>query len=227
LNNFEGQKVLVLCDFDGTVCTVDMGNKILNHFTDEGWDEIDRAYSGGEMGSLEAYRKVSSLLKVSKSEAERFIHAYARIDPGFSGFREFCQENGMDMKIVSDGLDFYIRAVLEKHGLEDMEFFSNALVFREDGTLFIDFPSVNGDCNWCGTCKSQVLQRHRKFYDQIIYIGDGYSDVCPSKNADVVFAKDILYSTCLKNGVPCIYYGNFGDIQKYFNEKNLHEQRRG
>ena len=28
--------ILILCDFDGTVCTVDMGNEVLNRFTDEG-----------------------------------------------------------------------------------------------------------------------------------------------------------------------------------------------
>ena len=31
--------ILILCDFDGTVCTVDMGNEVLNRFTDKGWEE--------------------------------------------------------------------------------------------------------------------------------------------------------------------------------------------
>ncbi len=30
---FKQKKALVISDFDGTICTVDMGNKVLSHFT--------------------------------------------------------------------------------------------------------------------------------------------------------------------------------------------------
>jgi hypothetical protein len=33
-----GERLLVLCDFDGTVCSVDMGNAFLERFA-EGWEE--------------------------------------------------------------------------------------------------------------------------------------------------------------------------------------------
>jgi hypothetical protein len=46
-----GERLLVLYDFDGTVCSVDMGNAFLERFA-EGWEEIDRSYSAGEVGSL-------------------------------------------------------------------------------------------------------------------------------------------------------------------------------
>jgi hypothetical protein len=37
-----GERLLVVCDFDGTVCRVDMGNALLERFA-EGWEEIDRS----------------------------------------------------------------------------------------------------------------------------------------------------------------------------------------
>ena len=57
------QNLSVSCDFDGTICTVDMGNEILNRFTGEGWNEIDRAYCAGEIGSRDAYSRVVSLIE--------------------------------------------------------------------------------------------------------------------------------------------------------------------
>lgn len=47
---------------------------------------------------------------------------------------------------------------------------------------------------------------------QAVYIGDGYSDVCPATKADVVFAKDTLYEICREKGIQAIAYRNFKDI---------------
>ncbi|MEI8173495.1 MAG: hypothetical protein WCH07_08440 [Deltaproteobacteria bacterium] len=38
--------ILILCDFDGTVCTVDMGNEVLNRFTDKGWEDVHDDIAG-------------------------------------------------------------------------------------------------------------------------------------------------------------------------------------
>ena len=31
------EKILILCDFDGTASTVDVGNELLDRFTGDGW----------------------------------------------------------------------------------------------------------------------------------------------------------------------------------------------
>lgn len=218
-------RILVLCDFDGTVCTVDMGNEILNRFTGKGWEEIDRAYCADEIGSRDAYTQVSSLFKGARLQMLEFVGAYERIDPYFSDFYRFCREKGVDVKIVSDGLDFYIDAILKKHNLQVIEFFSNVVVFRDDTTLSIEFPRMNDQCEKCGTCKSGVLKEYRKCYDRVIYIGNGHSDVCPAKNADLVFAKDVLYESCKKNGTACVYYENFNDIGEYLKKNRTFSQQ--
>jgi len=208
-------RTLVLCDFDGTICTVDMGNELLNRFTGEGWKEIDRAYCAGEIGSRDAYSRVVSLLKGTKSQMLEFVSATEKLDPHFPEFYAFCREKKMDVKIVSDGLDFYIDAILRKYNLQDIEYFSNVIVFQNGNARSILFPRMNIQCEKCGTCKSGVLEEHRRSYDRVIYIGNGYSDVCPAKEADIVFAKDILYETCGQNGVACVLYENFYDIRAF------------
>ena len=207
-------KILILCDFDGTTCSNDMGNQILNQFA-KGWREIDRSYCANEIGSRLAYLQIQPLFRGTETEMVDYALKNEKIDPHFHTFYEFCKEQGIDLKIVSDGLDFYISSVLRKHGLQEIEFYANRVVFQNDETLSIEFPSIRNGCDLCGTCKTTILNFHREFYDRIIYVGDSYSDVCPSRIADLVFAKPILSAKCRKNGKACIAYENFGDVREY------------
>jgi 2-hydroxy-3-keto-5-methylthiopentenyl-1-phosphate phosphatase len=211
-------RILVLCDFDGTVSTVDMGNEILNRFTDKGWEEIDRAYCAGEIGSRVAYSRVASLFRGSRAQMLEFVMSRERIDPHFLEFYEFCRENGVDLKIVSDGLDFYIDEILKRNNLHDIEFFSNVTIFGDGNKLSIEFPRMNDDCEKCGTCKRSVLSEYRSSYDRVVYVGNGYSDVCPAKEADLVFAKEVLYEKFMQDGMACVRYENFRDILAYLDK---------
>jgi 2-hydroxy-3-keto-5-methylthiopentenyl-1-phosphate phosphatase len=211
-DSFRRERVLIICDFDGTACSVDMGNKILDRFAGEGWRDISRAYCIDEIGSRVAYTKIAPLFRGTQGQMVEYVQSNASLAPYFADFYRFCREREYDFKIVSDGLDFYIEAVLKKYGLTDIEFFSNAVTCWHSDGISIDFPYLNTSCGKCGTCKSSIVKGFSDHYDRIIYIGDSYSDVCPSKAADLVFAKDILYEKCSNNGTACINYENFRDI---------------
>ncbi|MFH1081548.1 MAG: phosphoserine phosphatase, partial [Pseudomonadota bacterium] len=77
------------------------------------------------------------------------------------------------------------------------------------------------DCGRCGNCKRTILERCRPSYDRIIYIGDGYSDVCPAKNADLVFAKATLYEKYLCKGDRCVYFETFADIIRFLHGQGV------
>jgi 2,3-diketo-5-methylthio-1-phosphopentane phosphatase len=211
------KNILILCDFDGTTCSNDMGNQIFNHFA-KGWQEIDRAYSANKIGSRRAYLQIQPLFRGTETEMVEYVLHHEKIDPHFHTFYKFCKDKDMDLKIVSDGLDFYISSILQKHELHEIEFYSNKVTFRDDSTLFIEFPSMRNGCDRCGTCKTTILNFYRKYYKYIIYIGDSYSDVCPSRIADLVFAKPILSEKCRKNGKACIDYKNFSDVREYLSK---------
>jgi 2,3-diketo-5-methylthio-1-phosphopentane phosphatase len=208
-------KTLVICDFDGTVSTVDIGNRFMNRFTGDRWDDIDKGYCTGEAGSRETYGKGLPLFTGTREEALAYCLETERIDPYFEVFYRFCRGEGIDLIIASDGFDFYIEAVLRKYGLSEIVFFSNHAVFDGGGRLSMTFPHASVDCGKCGTCKNSVLHRHRARYGRIVYVGDGYSDVCPANKADLVFAKGVLYEKCVENETPCIRYDGFRDVHKY------------
>ena len=216
---FKQKKALVISDFDGTICTVDVGNRVLSHFTKKSWDDIDREYVKGSIGSREAYGKIAPLMAVNPARLNAYVLKLAKIDPFFVKFYRLAKKKGVDVKIVSDGLDFYIRAIMEKHRLGEIEFFSNAVVFGEKNSLTFDFPQANALCGRCGTCKNKILNDHRLLYEKIIYIGDGHSDICPSRCADMVFAKEVLLRKCEEEGTTLYQpFQNFGEIAKYLKD---------
>jgi 2-hydroxy-3-keto-5-methylthiopentenyl-1-phosphate phosphatase len=207
-----GAGILILCDFDGTACSVDMGSKVLDRFAGEGWREIDRSYCTDKIGSRLAYTMIAPLFRGSRTQMVDYVRDHATLDPHFLDFYRFCAERGYDLKIASDGLDFYIETVLGFWGLADIEFYSNTVTCWHQEGIAIDFPHVSEDCGKCGTCKSGIVRDCRDRYETIIYIGDSYSDVCPSRFADLVFAKYILYEKCNANGTACIPYETFRDV---------------
>ena len=101
-----GERLLVVCDFDGTVCRVDMGNAFLERFA-EGWEEIDRSYAAGKVGSRAAYSRIAPLFRANRSQVLDFALRRERLDPFFPEFLSFCRARKIDLKIVSDGLDVY------------------------------------------------------------------------------------------------------------------------
>ena len=210
------ERLLVVCDFDGTVCRVDMCNEILDHFAGD-WEAIDRAYATGEVGSRAAYGRIASLIRTNRTQVLDFILRHEQLDPAFPEFLRFCRTRKIDLKIVSDGLDVYIDAILAKYGL-NVEWHSNHLVFGEDDRISVDFPPASQTCGRCGTCKRSLLDGFRSNYDRIIYVGDGHSDICAAKTADQLFAKDVLYEKCRQEGTPCFLYDDFGDVRRALEE---------
>jgi 2-hydroxy-3-keto-5-methylthiopentenyl-1-phosphate phosphatase len=209
------KKVLIITDFDGTVSTVDLGNEVITKFTTASLSDIERDYVKGKIGSRIAYERIAERVKGSRESMLEHILAMERLDPHFPEFCSISKDKGIDIKIVSDGLDFYIEAILEKHKLTGIEYYSNRAVFGEDSSLSIKFPAMNDFCARCGTCKSSILKSYRLIYDRIIYIGDGYSDFCPSRYADVVFAKTVLFQRCEREGTPCTLFKDFSEINNY------------
>lgn len=218
---FKQKKALIISDFDGTVCPVDVGSAVLSRFTRKSSDEIDREYVKTSIGSREAYRKIAPLMTVSADCLRAYVLKRSRIDPFFAKFYRLAKKKGVDVKIVSDGLDFYIRAILDKHRLGEIEFYSNTVAFGGEDTLTFDFPQANALCGRCGTCKSKILHDHRLMYEKIIYVGDGHSDICPSQYADLIFAKGELLKKCRReSAVPYRAFHDFREVSEYL-KKNV------
>ncbi len=206
---------MVLCDFDGTTCVYDVGGALLNRYAADGWKAIDREYLQGKTGSRSAYSRIEPFLSGDIESIKSFAISRSKIARGFRRFYRLCASRGIDVKILSDGFDVYIRAILKHRGLGDIDFYANTLAVDADGKMTISFPGENLLCGRCGNCKSHILSAYRLRYEKIIYVGDGQSDVCPSRQADVIFARDALLKSCLEEGRSCFPFEDFTVIGQY------------
>jgi 2-hydroxy-3-keto-5-methylthiopentenyl-1-phosphate phosphatase len=205
-------KRLILCDFDGTISLRDMGYVLLNRFSSGDWEAIDRDFCEGKIGSKEAYSRIAKIIKGDEASVLHFVQTHSDIDPHFVSFYTYCRNQGIDVKIVSDGLDFYIKTLLEIHHLSEIPFYANSTRFHSGDRMELSFPFANEECGLCGTCKKKLVQMHRDEYDSILFVGNGLSDRCGAREADFVFAKSSLYRHCIQQDIPCHFFENFHDI---------------
>ncbi len=205
-------KTLALCDFDGTISIRDLGYDLFNRFSSGDWEAIDQDFREGKIGSKEAYSRIAKILKGDKKEILGFIQKHSDIDPYFTSFYQYCRDRNIDVKIISDGLDFYIRTILEIHHLSKIPFYANCGHFLKGKRMDVSFLHSNEECGLCGTCKKRAVQIHRNAYDSILFIGNGISDRCAAREADFVFAKDVLYTYCIDQDITCHSFENFRDI---------------
>lgn len=208
------RRVAILCDFDGTVAQDDVGNLLFTTFAEGGNSkEIVSRWKRGEISSRQCLEAEAELARVDEAGLERFV-CERRLDPYFKDFHDFATKRGMEVAIMSDGLDFYIERMLFRNGLGQIEFFSNRLNIRAD-RLSIDFPHYNlMECTDCGCCKTHHVLRFKERGYYVIYVGNGLSDRCPCEAADLVFAKDDLERHCAHNGIDYVSFENFRDVER-------------
>ena len=185
----------VLVDFDGTASITDVGGELLDHFAaDTSWHVIDNDYLNGRVGSRAAYRLAEGLLRYDPAEWLGFALERAQLDPGFGALAVLCHRRGWPLEILSDGLEFYIHAVLQQAGW-DLPVRANRAAANGNG-LKIHTPHMSPLCGRCGTCKADRVLGLRDRGYRVTYVGDGYSDLCAAPRAHRVFAKGVLADHC-------------------------------
>jgi len=209
-------RTLIVCDFDGTVSRKDVGFNLLSHFSGGRWSELDQDFVDGKIGSREAYRRMIDRLSGIEADYRRVARELGEMDPDFAAFVAFCQQQGMAVKIASDGFGLYIRLFLEELGIRGVEYFANEILFEPGPALKADFPFASAECPDCGCCKQELVRKFRDRFDRIVYVGDGISDRCAAPEADLVFAKRSLYQHCLQEGLRTFYFRGFSDVLRVF-----------
>ncbi len=197
-------------DFDGTITVRDIAQMILDKFAGPKWLEIEKEYRARRMGTREAITRQFALVKATRSQIISFVDNIAQLDPYFMDFVKHLDETGQRIEIVSEGLDLYIIYLLSKWGL-NIPFRTNRTELR-DSTLTIGHPFCDSNCMLCGTCKMRRVLELRAEGNEVVYFGNGYSDICPSLEADKVFAKGVLADLCDEEEREHTKFKDFGDV---------------
>ena len=196
-------------DFDGTIVPWDATDFLFERFADSSWRDVEADWQSGKIGSRECLTRQVALLRADPKEVLSAIGTLD-VDPGFPKFVRECAKAGVGITIVSDGFDFVIENVLRNAGL-DLVFKANHLEHVGGGQWRVTFPNSRSSCiALAGNCKCSFTEPYQKTMK--IVVGDGRSDFCVSKHADLVFAKSTLLELCESTGATHYPFESFFDV---------------
>lgn len=202
--------IQVFSDFDGTITVRDTVDVLLSKLADPEWETIEEQWVRGEIGSRECMARQIPLIR-GGWKAVREILDTVEIDPYFADFAAWCRDSRIPLVVVSDGLDRVIGYVLDKHRVRVDRIYANQLI-ETAGQLSLRShagPRVAG-CG-SGVCKCKIVNDSSP--TTRVVIGDGRSDFCWSRHADLLFAKSKLAEFCRKEKVAANEFNNFAFIK--------------
>ncbi len=207
----------VAIDFDGTVTDVDIIDAVLQSFARPEWQEVERLWEQGIIGSRECLERQMSMIDQPLGKLLDYIDGFS-IDSTFKDFAGYLNARGIPYAIVSDGFQVFIERLLANAGLGQVPVYANILR-EEGGTMKTVFPYSQPDCN-SANCKCMAvsdLGRERS----LILVGDGRSDFCLAHKSHHVFTKKKLTVYCRENNIPHTPFDNFGEITASLQTKRI------
>lgn len=203
----------VFVDFDGTISKVDVGDSIFRKFADkEKVDEVITRLLNDEISARQSWLSMCEIAgNIDKSELDKFINAI-EIDQTFHELVNYCNTNGIELFVLSDGFDYYIDRILGKENINGLTVYSNKLTINESGKLLPEFPYLDESCPSSANCKRNHIITHSSDEDYTVFIGDGNSDKFVAEYCDFIFAKDDLLKYCERERITYFPFKNFHDV---------------
>lgn len=210
---------LAICfDFDGTITRRDVGYHIFHKFSGGRNDEVLPDWKSGRITTRECFRREAALAHGSADEILDYVDTF-EIDATFHQLVDMCRSASVPLAILSDGMEFYIRRLLNREGLGHLTVFANQGILRNNA-IEVHFPWENRSCDRCGSCKAERITEFKQSTgrNRVVFVGDGYSDVCATRVAQVLFAKKDLEEYCRANNIDYRNYDTFADVLRSLRE---------
>jgi 2-hydroxy-3-keto-5-methylthiopentenyl-1-phosphate phosphatase len=205
-------KILVQCDFDGTVTEEDISFLILDTFADGNWRQLLAQYREKRISVGCFNTRAFTMIKEDELTLKKFVKERFELRAGFRELIEYCRGKGFRFVIVSNGLDFYIRTILETVGLDDIEVFAARARFCTDGV----------ETRYIGPGGNELQDDFKEAYIRyflnkgyrIAYVGNGDSDIPSARLAHHVFATGQLLEYYKARNLGCTPFTDLNDVVK-------------
>ena len=197
----QSMKALVQCDFDGTITEDDASFLLLDTFARGDWRRLLRDYKEHRTSVGQFNTTAFALVKADKPALLEALKGMVKIRPGFNELVAYCSRRNFRFVIVSNGLDFYINAILKEIGLENIEVHAAQTQFHPEG-IEVQYIGPDGNQLDDGLKQAYIKLFLRQGY-RVIYVGNGDSDILPAKYAHHILARGELLAYCRENNVKC------------------------
>ena len=205
-------KMAVQCDFDGTITEEDVSFLLLDTFAEGNWREILKEHSEGKISVGVFNRRAFDLVKADQQTQLDFIFQseHVKIRPGFKELVNYCQKSGYRFTIVSNGLIFYISALLKNLGLNDLEVYAAGNEFHPGG-MKVCYISPDGKELDDGFKESYTRLFMNEGY-RVAYVGNGVSDIHSARLSQKVFATGPLITRWEEETVEYTPFNDLFDV---------------
>jgi len=178
---------IYLVDFDGTITKEDTLTKIAEQFFPNEYREWGEKLMSGVYSIKEWLTSFEARFDIKKSDYDLSLDNI-EID---HTFREFAK--GREVKVVSGGFDYNIERVIKREEIEGIEIYANGFNFEKENKIKLEMKYYNESCGKCGVCKRIIVEEYKKNYENVVFIGDGITDICAAEVSDSVYAKKGSY----------------------------------
>ena len=113
----------------------------MERFGHDSWRDVRNSFREGQL-TLKEYQEITFRnISADRSAMRDYVMEKANFRPYFHELCAFCQQRDIPLAIVSQGLDFYIQALLDKEGLSHVPVYAVNTVFSAGWTLLrLQFP---------------------------------------------------------------------------------------
>jgi 2-hydroxy-3-keto-5-methylthiopentenyl-1-phosphate phosphatase len=214
------KKIVIFCDFDGTITKSDNIINIMKYFNPPGWETIKNDILAGRISVREGVGRMFSLLPASyREEIATYAIKQAKIRPGFDQFIQYCKDNNNRLLITSGGIDFFVYPILSRYPIPKHDIYCNASDFSGKQIRILWPFSCDTQCsNDCGMCKPSILRSLSTNDSMNIVIGDSITDLAIAKMAELVIARGFLLQKCKEQSLPYKEFNSFFDVMNILNQ---------
>jgi 2-hydroxy-3-keto-5-methylthiopentenyl-1-phosphate phosphatase len=206
------KKTVIQLDFDGTVTEEDVSFLILDKFANGDWRKYLDEYLANRITVGAFNSKVFGMVTADEKTLTDFVLNSPRVKTrrGLWELVDYCKKKSIKLVIVSNGLKFYIDAILKKKDITGVEVHAAESIFSPAG-MKVRYIGPDGKELENGFKEAYTDYLCQQGY-QVIYIGDGNSDIYPSRKAKYVFATAYLLKRCQAEGLNWYPFEDFHDV---------------
>lgn len=205
-------KTAIQIDFDGTISLEDVSFILLDEYAGDKWRSVLAEYMSGNKTVGAFNREVFGMVKADyHTMLDKVVNSEkVKIRPGLRELADYCLSRDYRTIIVSNGLTFYIEAILKNLGLDGIEVHASENEFTPDG-MKVRYIGPDGTEMDTGFKKAYTDMLLKEGY-YVVYIGDGMSDIAPAGLSNKVFAIGDLLEKCREEYIDCTPFNDFFDV---------------
>jgi len=205
----------VILDFDGTITVRDADVVIAEAVLDDERLGIIHGlltdYEQLRITTAQYFERYLDTLGLTPGEFAAH-GASVVLRPGLVEFMAWCEAEQIELLVASEGLDVYIKPILAAAGAGHLPLSCN--LARWDGTRYQLVPAPDGEsCTRCLTCKGALARRLKAAGRSVVMLGNGASDLCGARHADLVLARDSLLLHCERESIAHVRWTTLADAR--------------